>query len=103
MPRAAYLKEDLVLPLELDFAVVEPPRQKHRAVDADESIAVQAVVLRSVKSTCFDLDLRGHPVCLRRIDQPVVPPSDHYSQISRRLTSQPSGAVPRGRGKSEGL
>ncbi len=94
VPRTADLKEDLVLPLELDFAVVEPPREEHRAVDAYKRIAVEAVVLRSVKSSCLDLDLRGHRVCLRRKDGPLVSPSAHYSQITCRTTIRSRPDVP---------
>jgi hypothetical protein len=40
---AADLEEDLVLPLELDLAVVDPPGQIHRPVDGEERPAVQAL------------------------------------------------------------
>ena len=33
MPRAADLEESFVLPFQLDFAVIDPPRKKHRAVN----------------------------------------------------------------------
>ncbi len=60
---SADLKEDLVLPFELDFAVIQLPRKVHRAVDANQGIAVEAVILGRVKFCgCSDLRLRGHSV-----------------------------------------
>jgi hypothetical protein len=41
VPRAADLEIDLVLPLELDFLVVDAPRQVHRPVDGEECLAVE--------------------------------------------------------------
>jgi hypothetical protein len=40
---AADLKKDLALAFELDFLVVQPPRQKHRAVNGEQRGAIQAV------------------------------------------------------------
>src|SRR4029078_11291337 len=42
MPSARDLEKDLVLALELDLLVVEPPRQEHGAVRTDELIAREA-------------------------------------------------------------
>jgi hypothetical protein len=39
VPRARDLKKDLVLALELDLLVVEPPRQEHGAIRTDELVA----------------------------------------------------------------
>jgi len=36
MSRAADLEKGLVLPFQLDFAVVDPPRKKHRAVNTEK-------------------------------------------------------------------
>jgi len=33
MPRSTDLEKSPVLPFELDFAVIDPPRKKHRAVN----------------------------------------------------------------------
>ena len=41
---AADLEEDLTLVLELDFLVVEPPREEHQAVGRDQGFARQAGV-----------------------------------------------------------
>ena len=46
---AGDLEVDLVLALELDFAVVEAAREKHRAVQADERITVEAVIFANVE------------------------------------------------------
>ena len=43
--RTADLKKDQALTFELDFLVVDPPRQDHRAVRAKEIFAREAVVL----------------------------------------------------------
>ena len=45
MAGAGDLKENFVLALELDFAVVQPAGEKHRAVQADERVAVEALML----------------------------------------------------------
>ena len=50
MPRPADLEVDPVLPLELDLLVVDPPRQDHGAVQADQVLARQAEVLRILES-----------------------------------------------------
>ena len=42
MPGTRDLKENLVLPLELDFLVVEAPRQQHVSVNANELIGREA-------------------------------------------------------------
>ena len=49
MPRAADLKECLVLALELDFAVVDSPRKIHDAVNLKKIVARQALILAGVK------------------------------------------------------
>ena len=54
---AADLEENLVLALELDFAVVEPAGKIHGAINADEGVAVEAVQLGSVKLGKFDARL----------------------------------------------
>ena len=46
--RAADLKEDLILALELNLAIVQTPREKHGAIDADQRVAVEALVFRWV-------------------------------------------------------
>jgi hypothetical protein len=40
---AGDLKEDFILTLELDFAVVQPTGKKHGAVNTDERVSVEAV------------------------------------------------------------
>ncbi len=57
---AADLEVDFVLALELDFAVVELTREKHRAINEDERVAVEAVVFRGVKFRCLNFGLRRH-------------------------------------------
>ena len=66
MPCPADLKEDLVLALELDFAVVNLAGEKHRAVNADQGVA------RSSRDTwtrreaiCLEFHMRGQESCLR--------------------------------------
>jgi hypothetical protein len=54
---AGDLKENLVLALELDFAVVQPAGKIHGAINADEGVAVEAVQLGSVKLGKFDARL----------------------------------------------
>ena len=49
MPRAADLEKSLVLPFQLDFAVIDPPRKKHRAVNTKKVPPGQALVLAGIK------------------------------------------------------
>jgi hypothetical protein len=44
------LEVDLVLTLELDFPVVQPPRHLHHPEDADQRIAVQPAILCRIES-----------------------------------------------------
>ena len=44
---AADLKVDQALALELDFLVVDPPRQDHRAVGPEEIVAGESGVIRA--------------------------------------------------------
>ena len=82
MPCAAHLEEDLVLPLELDFAVVQAAREKHRAVDANQRIAVEALVFRGIEFRGGSkFGLGRHAVCLRWRGWAVGPVSPHYSRV----------------------
>ena len=81
--RATDLEEDFILALKLNFAVVEPAGEEHRAIDADEGFAVEAVVARGVEFGGFDFGLRGHRLSLawevrRRERLPI-----HYRRIAR--------------------
>ena len=60
MARAADLEEQSVLPLELNLAIVQTPREKHRAINADQRFALEAVVLRRVELRYFYLGLGRH-------------------------------------------
>ena len=55
--RAGDLKENFVLALELDFAVVQTARKVHGAVNADERVVVEVVQLRGIKLGKFDARL----------------------------------------------
>ena len=57
MPGAGDLKEDFALPLQLDFAVVQPPRKIHRAVDSNQGVVIEAVNFGGVKLCHFDARL----------------------------------------------
>src|SRR5712692_176530 len=59
------LEENLVLALELDFPVIQPPGEIHRAVDAHQRFAIEAVILRGVKLGYLDARLYRHSVCPR--------------------------------------
>ena len=54
---AADLEEDQALVLELDFLVVDPARQHHRAVRVEQILARQAVVAVPARSVCVLLPL----------------------------------------------
>ena len=60
MAGAADLEVDFVLALELDFAVVELAREEHRAINADERVAVETVIFRDVKFRCLNFGLSRH-------------------------------------------
>src|ERR1019366_9794436 len=58
VPRPANLEKRLVLALELDFAVVQTPREVHDAVNSKKIFPSQALILAGVKfrtlGACFD-------------------------------------------------
>ncbi len=60
MAGAADLEVDFVLALELNFAVVELAREKHRAINADERVAVETVVFRGVEFRSLNFGLGRH-------------------------------------------
>src|SRR5580700_5175317 len=60
MAGAADLEVNFVLALELDFAVVELAREKHGAINADERVAVEAVVFSGVEFRCLNFGLSRH-------------------------------------------
>src|SRR5690606_40049522 len=47
VPGTRYLEKDLVLALELDLLIVEPPRKVHRAIGAEEGLGPEALVFFS--------------------------------------------------------
>jgi hypothetical protein len=57
MARAGDLKVNLILALELDFAVIQAAGKVHGAVNADERVAVEAVQPWGVKLGKFDARL----------------------------------------------
>src|SRR2546425_8623997 len=64
-PYTTLFRSDLVLPLELDLLVVDPPRQHHRAEDGDEIVALKpdiSEVLRSEEHTS-ELQSLAYLVC----------------------------------------
>src|ERR1700733_5249703 len=60
MAGAADLEVNFVLALELDFAVVELAREEHRAINADERVAVETVIFRGIEFRCFHFGLGRH-------------------------------------------
>ena len=61
MPGPADLKEDTILALELDFAVVKPPRKLHGSIDPYQIFTAQAVVLHRIEFVGLRACLYGHP------------------------------------------
>ena len=55
--RAGDLKVDFILAFELDFAIVQPAREVHRAIKADKSVMIEAVQIGGVKLGGFDARL----------------------------------------------
>jgi hypothetical protein len=53
VPGAADLEEDFILALELDLAVVQPPRKLHCPVHPDELIAAQSMEAAGIKVRRF--------------------------------------------------
>ncbi len=92
VPGAGDLEEDLVLPLELDFLVVEPPRQGHQAIDAQE------VSLGELSGANLVLGAGGHEA--RKI---AAPPSGLNAEPGaaqlRRYTTRPPTTVARTRAR----
>ena len=48
MPGARYLEKYLILALELDLFVIDPPRHIHRAIESDHRLGVEAVIVGSL-------------------------------------------------------
>jgi len=57
VPGAGDLEVDFVLALQLDLAVVKPPREEHCAVNANQGVVIEAVNLGGVKLCQFDARL----------------------------------------------
>ncbi len=57
VPRAGNLEVDLVLAFQLNLAVVEPAREEHRAVNANQRIGIEALKLGGVKPCHSDARL----------------------------------------------
>src|SRR3989454_11712590 len=68
MAGAAYLEKDFVLAFELNFPVVQPARKIHRAVEPDERVSVESVVILAVKLDRLDARLYGHSVDLAGLE-----------------------------------
>ena len=82
MAGAAHLKENLVLPLELDFAIVQAAREEHRAVEANQRFAVEALVFCRVECCGgSDFGLGRHAVCLRSRGWAAGMITSHYSKV----------------------
>ena len=62
MTGAGDLEIDFALALELNLAVIETPREIHGAVQADEGVAVEAVVLGRFQLGYLHASLHGHSV-----------------------------------------
>ena len=61
---AGDLEVDLVLTLQLDFAVIQAAGEKHRAVETNEGVAVEAAKFDGVQLCHFDASLHCHSVAL---------------------------------------
>ena len=57
VPGAGNLEVDFVLAFQLNLAVVKPPREEHRAVNANQGVVIEAVNLGGVKLCQFDARL----------------------------------------------
>ena len=57
VPGAGNLEVDFVLAFQLNLAVVKPPREEHRAVNANQRVVIEAVNLGGVKLCQFDARL----------------------------------------------
>ncbi len=64
MAGAGDLEEDLVLALQLDFAVIQAAGEKHRAVKTNEGVAVEPAKFDCVQLCHFDASLHRHSVAL---------------------------------------
>ena len=62
MTRPADLEKNSVLPLELNLSIVQTPREKHRAINSDQGLAVKALILRCLEFSDFYFGLSGHQV-----------------------------------------
>ena len=82
MPGTAHLKVGFVLALELDFAVVQAAREEHRAVEANQRFAVEALIFCRVKCCGgSDFGLGRHAVCLRSRGWAAGMITPHYSKV----------------------
>src|SRR2546426_10519611 len=68
MAGAANLEKDFVLAFELNLPVVQPARKIHRAVEPDERVSVESVVILAVKLDRLDARLYGHSVDLAGLE-----------------------------------
>src|SRR5215469_2693069 len=62
---SADLEVNFVLALELDLPVVETTREEHRAVDANQGVAIKPVVFRGVRLRRFCFDWCRHSTSSR--------------------------------------
>src|SRR5260370_16843585 len=84
---AAYLEKDFVLAFELNFPVVQPARKIHRAVEPDERVSVESVVLLAVKLDRLAARLYGHPFDLAALESHPPSPLPLYPLF--RTTHKP--------------
>src|SRR5712692_5082646 len=64
MSSAGDLKINLILALQLNFAIVEPSRKVHRAINAKEGVVIEALNFGGVKLCEFDARLERHSFSL---------------------------------------
>src|SRR5579872_2356769 len=96
---AGDLEVDLVLPLELDFAVIEAAGKEHRPVKTDERVTVEAVVFANfelgVELGHFDASLHCHWVVCPRLEVGSVSPRKlNYTEIRSDRWHGRQGLVP---------
>ena len=97
MAGAGDLKVDLVLALELDFAVIQAAGEKHRAVKTNERVAVEAAkFLTGIQLCHFDASLHCHSVCPRLEVGSMRPRKLNYTENRVCLPGPPPEALPAG-------
>src|SRR6266566_3269062 len=78
MPRSTDLEIDLMLALELDFTVVEPPGAVHQPVHSNEIVGLEPVVL--VGGDGARLRVRLHSHAASPLSARARPPKFHYNR-----------------------